>query len=204
MGVPAHDQRDFEFAEKYGLPKKVVIEPPDWNGKELSEAYVGTGKQINSGDFNGKRNEDAWNSIADYIEINDWGRRTVNYRMRDWLISRQRYWGTPIPVTYCDGCGIVPVPEAELPVLLPKNAEFKPTGESPLKYHKEFYLTVNTDDATVDYLQDGTGEHNANITITGSQPTTLNLTQHSNTTQNYTLSQNCVTSGGCSITVTQN
>lgn len=138
MGVPAHDQRDFEFAEKYGLPKKIVIEPPDWDGKELNEAYIGNGKQVNSGDFNGKRNEDAWNSIADYIEINNWGRRTVNYRMRDWLISRQRYWGTPIPIVYCPTCGTVPVSEKDLPVLLPENAEFRPTGESPLALHRDF------------------------------------------------------------------
>lgn len=142
MAVPAHDERDFTFAKKYGLPVSVVVSPSDWDGKSLSEAYLFDGIQVNSGQFDGLSTTEGKEAIADYLEKQGWGHRRVSYRMRDWLISRQRYWGTPIPVTYCDGCGIVPVPEAELPVLLPKNAEFKPTGESPLKYHKEFYLTV--------------------------------------------------------------
>ena len=138
MGVPAHDQRDFEFAKKYGLPIKVVIAPPDWNGEELAEAYMDEGTQVNSGQFDGLPSADGWRRMADYVQEQDWGHRTVNYRMRDWLISRQRYWGTPIPMIYCDTCGTVPVPEEDLPVLLPEDAEFRPTGESPLTLHEGF------------------------------------------------------------------
>ncbi len=138
MGVPAHDQRDFEFARKYGLDVRVVIAPPGWDGAELAEAYVEDGAQVNSGPFDGLPASEGKERIADHVEANGWGRRTVSYRLRDWLISRQRYWGTPIPVLYCDGCGVVPVPEDELPVLLPEDAEFRPTGESPLRYHDGF------------------------------------------------------------------
>ena len=142
MGVPAHDQRDFEFAEKYRLPVKVVVAPPGWSGEELSEAYLGEGTQVNSGRFDGLPSHEGIERIADYVGERRWGRRTVEYRMRDWLISRQRYWGTPIPVVYCDECGDVPVPESGLPVLLPEDAEFRPTGESPLARHDGF---VNVD-----------------------------------------------------------
>ncbi len=138
MGVPAHDQRDFDFAKKYGLPIKVVIAPPDWGGQELTEAYLEEGTQVDSGPFNGLPSAQGMERIADYVEEKEWGRRTVSYRMRDWLISRQRYWGTPIPIIYCDECGVVPVPEKDLPVLLPEDAEFRPTGESPLKLHQGF------------------------------------------------------------------
>ena len=141
MGVPAHDQRDFEFATKYDLPVRVVVAPPDWDGRELSEAYVDDGTQVNSGRFDGLPSAEGKEKIADFIEEQGWGSRAVQYRMRDWLISRQRYWGTPIPIVYCDDCGTVPVPEDQLPVLLPDDAEFLPTGESPLKRHEGFLNT---------------------------------------------------------------
>ena len=141
MGVPAHDQRDFEFARKYDLEVRVVIAPPDWGGSELSSAYVGDGAQVNSGPFDGMPASAGKERIADYVEANGWGGRTVSYRLRDWLISRQRYWGTPIPVVYCAGCGVVPVPEEDLPVLLPEDAQFRPTGESPLRFHERFLNT---------------------------------------------------------------
>ena len=142
MGVPAHDERDFSFAKKYGLPIKVVVAPPGWDGGELKEAYVGEGVQVNSGQFSGLPSARGKQAIADHIASRGWGKKTVSYRIRDWLVSRQRYWGTPIPMIYCDHCGIVPVPEADLPVLLPEDAQFKPTGESPLRYHEGFYNTT--------------------------------------------------------------
>ena len=138
MGVPAHDQRDFEFARKYDLPIRVVVAPQGWDGNELVEAYLEEGTQVNCGPFDGLPSPEAIERIADYVGEKGWGRRTVNYRMRDWLISRQRYWGTPIPIVYCDQCGTVPVPEEDLPVLLPEDAEFRPTGESPLTLHQGF------------------------------------------------------------------
>jgi leucyl-tRNA synthetase len=142
MGVPAHDQRDFEFARKYGLPIRVVVAPPGWSGEELEAAYLDEGAQVNSAQFDGMTSSEGWGRIADYIEQQGWGHRTVQYRMRDWLISRQRYWGTPIPIIYCEECGTVPVPEEDLPVLLPEDAEFRPTGESPLKLHEGFVNTT--------------------------------------------------------------
>ena len=142
MGVPAHDERDFAFAKKYKLPIKVVIAPPDWNGEELEEAYTEMGVMVNSGQFDGLSSEKGIEAISDYLEEKGWGRRTVSYKLRDWLISRQRYWGAPIPIIYCPHCGIVPVPEEDLPVLLPEDAQFKPTGESPLKYHEGFVNTT--------------------------------------------------------------
>ena len=141
MGVPAHDQRDFEFATKHDLPIRVVVAPPDWDGSELAEAYVDDGTQVSSGRFDGLPSAEGKERIADFIEEQGWGKRAVQYRMRDWLISRQRYWGTPIPIIYCGECGTVPVPEDELPVLLPEDSEFRPTGESPLALHEGF---VNT------------------------------------------------------------
>lgn len=141
MGVPAHDQRDFEFASKHGLPVKVVVAPEGWDRKDLEEAYLEEGIQVNSGQFEGLINTEGKERIADFIEASGWGQRTVAYRIRDWLISRQRYWGTPIPIIYCDQCGTVPVNEEDLPVLLPEDAEFKPTGESPLKLHQRFINT---------------------------------------------------------------
>src|SRR5215210_2143477 len=133
MGVPASDERDFEFARKFALPIVPVVVPEGWDGSELTEAYVEPGVMVNSGQFDGLPSEEGKVKVAEWIEERGIGRRTVNYRLRDWLISRQRYWGTPIPMLYCQGsCGIVPVPEEDLPVVLPEDAEFKPTGESPL------------------------------------------------------------------------
>ncbi|TMB70824.1 MAG: leucine--tRNA ligase [Chloroflexi bacterium] len=142
MGVPAHDQRDYEFAKKYGLPIPVVIAPPDWDGGQLQQSHVGPGTMVNSGQFDGLRNEEGKRAIAEFIEEKGWGKRTVSYRLRDYLISRQRYWGTPIPMVHCPKDGIVPVPEDQLPVLLPKDAEFKPTGDSPLARHEAFVNTT--------------------------------------------------------------
>lgn len=138
MGVPAHDARDFIFAKKYGLPIRVVVAPPDWDGGDLEDAYLAEGTQVNSGEFDGLSNSEGLQKIADHIEAESWGERKVNYRMRDWLVSRQRYWGTPIPIIYCPECGEVPVPDDELPVVLPEDAEFLPTGESPLALHEGF------------------------------------------------------------------
>ncbi|RJO60469.1 MAG: leucine--tRNA ligase [Dehalococcoidia bacterium] len=142
MGVPAHDERDFTFATRYGLPIKVVISPPAWDGKLLAAAYIEPGKMVNSGHFDGTENTQGKTAVSEYIEKQGWGHRTVSYKLRDWLISRQRYWGAPIPMVYCDKCGIVPVPEKDLPVLLPDDAEFKATGESPLKYSQSFLHTT--------------------------------------------------------------
>jgi leucyl-tRNA synthetase len=142
MGVPAHDERDFAFAKKYKLAIPVVIAPPGWDGSELEEAYTGLGMMTNSGQFNGLPSEEGIEAVSDFLENKGWGKRTVSYKLRDWLISRQRYWGAPIPMIYCQKCGVVPVPEKDLPVLLPEDAEFKPTGESPLKYNEEFVNTT--------------------------------------------------------------
>jgi leucyl-tRNA synthetase len=138
MGVPAHDERDFDFAKRHGLPIPVVIAPPGWDGEPLEEAYLGEGTMVNSGRYDGLTSTEGSQAIANDMEQDGIGHFEVLYRMRDWLISRQRYWGAPIPMVYCDDCGIVPVPEDELPVLLPEDAEFLPTGESPLRYHQGF------------------------------------------------------------------
>ncbi len=145
MGVPSHDQRDFDFAKKYGLGIKEVILPPDnpnLKAADMTEAYVEEGYLTNSGPFNGLKNKEAIEKIADYLEEKGLGRRVVNYRLRDWLISRQRYWGAPIPMVYCEKCGTVPVPEDQLPVLLPTDVEFNPGGDSPLKTSKSFMDTT--------------------------------------------------------------
>ena len=144
MAVPAHDQRDFEFAKMYKLPIKVVIDDPKspLDAEKMKEAHIGEGVMVNSDKFNGIRSEDAIEEIADHFEKNKFGKRSVQYKLRDWLISRQRYWGAPIPIIYCAKCGTVAVPEKDLPVLLPKDVEFRPTGESPLKFSKAF---VNTE-----------------------------------------------------------
>jgi len=143
MGVPAHDQRDFEFAKKYKLPIKIVIQP---KGKQLlpeslKEAYTGDGILVDSGRFTNMDNKKAIKAISDYIEKHNLGKKTVNYKIRDWMISRQRYWGTPIPVVYCEKCGIVPVPEKDLPVLLPEKVDFKAPG-NPLATNKNFVNTT--------------------------------------------------------------
>ena len=144
MGVPAHDERDFLFAKKYDLPITIVVMP---EGKELrvedmTEASKENGIMVNSGQFNGMKNEDAKKAIVDYLAEKGMGEMKVNFRLRDWLISRQRFWGAPIPIIYCDHCGTVPVPEDQLPVMLPHDVDFKPTGESPLKYMEEFVNTT--------------------------------------------------------------
>ncbi|MGE5576755.1 MAG: leucine--tRNA ligase [Syntrophothermus sp.] len=144
MGVPAHDQRDFEFARKYGLPVVVVIQPPDreLDAAAMREAYVDEGRLVRSGQFDGLDNLAAIQEIGRYMEEKGVGRRTVNYRLRDWLVSRQRYWGAPIPIVYCPDCGTVPVPEKDLPVLLPRDVEFTPHGESPLAKSESFVNTT--------------------------------------------------------------
>jgi leucyl-tRNA synthetase len=136
--VPAHDSRDFVFAHKYRLPIPVVIAPPDWDGKALREAYIGEGTMVNSGPFDGTPSEEGRKRVTEALERAGRGRAAVTYRLRDWLISRQRYWGTPIPIIYCPSCGTVPVPYDDLPVLLPEDAEFLPTGESPLRLNEGF------------------------------------------------------------------
>ena len=144
MAVPTHDQRDFEFAKKYGLKLRVVITPPDedLNEETISEAYVDKGILVNSGPFNGQRNLEALDSIAEYLESLGKGHKTVNFRIRDWGISRQRYWGTPIPIIYCDKCGTVPVPEEDLPVVLPLDLHMRPNGGSPLPFEPLFFETT--------------------------------------------------------------
>ena len=137
MAVPAHDERDYAFATKYNLPIKEVIKPKDEN-EEYSLPYCEYGKLVNSGKYDGLTSEEAKKAIVEDLAKEKIGNKTVNYRLKDWLVSRQRYWGAPIPIIYCDKCGIVPVPEEDLPVLLPYDVEFKPDGESPLKKSKEF------------------------------------------------------------------
>ena len=144
MGVPAHDQRDFDFAKKFDLEIIPVIDPhdPDVDLNDLKEACAAEGTVINSGEFNGMNNKDAIDKIAEVAEERGIGRKTINYRLRDWLISRQRYWGTPIPMVYCETCGWVPEKEENLPVLLPTDVEFTGKGESPIVTSKNFVDTV--------------------------------------------------------------
>ncbi len=134
MAVPAHDQRDFEFARRYDLPVIPVVQPdgPPLAPESMTEAHEGPGTLVRSGDFTGLASEDAKERIAAAAEARGIGSRQVNYRLRDWGISRQRYWGTPIPVVYCDGCGVVPVRESDLPVVLPTGVVCTATGGSPL------------------------------------------------------------------------
>ncbi len=139
MAVPGHDERDFEFAKKYALPiKKVILQPGTKVSDELNEAYTGTGEMVFSDEFNGLDSEIGKQRIIEYLEKRNFGRRKINYRLRDWLISRQRYWGTPIPVIHCPECGMVPVDVKDLPVTLPYDVEFKPSGESPLTTNADF------------------------------------------------------------------
>lgn len=144
MAVPTHDQRDFEFAKKYTLRLRAVIQPPgvDLQEETMTEAYVGEGVLVNSGPFNGQKNLSALDQIAVYLESKGLGFKTVNFRLRDWNISRQRYWGAPIPVVYCDACGTVPVPEKDLPVVLPLDLAMRPNGASPLPFEPSFYKTT--------------------------------------------------------------
>ncbi|MGE4551727.1 MAG: leucine--tRNA ligase [Desulfovibrionaceae bacterium] len=139
MAVPAHDQRDFEFARKYDLPMQVVIQPEGQalDPAAMTEAYADPGVLVNSGQFNGMPNEAAKQAIVDHLGEQNLGKPAINYRLRDWNISRQRYWGAPIPVLYCDKCGVVPVPESELPVVLPEDAVMREDG-SPLPHMKSF------------------------------------------------------------------
>ncbi len=144
MAVPAHDQRDFEFAKKYGLPIEVVIDDPSNSlaADKMTAAFEEEGVLVGSARFDGIPSEEGKERIADHMEEKNIGKRAVHFRLRDWLISRQRYWGAPIPVVYCDKCGIVPVPESRLPVILPEGVEFRPKGESPLKNAAGFVKTV--------------------------------------------------------------
>ncbi|MCX7794016.1 MAG: leucine--tRNA ligase [Thermodesulfovibrionales bacterium] len=142
MSVPAHDQRDFDFAKKYNLPIEIVIVPDkDRIPQVLESAYEDEGYLINSGIFSGLPSQKAREEIIKYLEEKGIGSRKINYRLRDWGISRQRYWGTPIPIIYCDRCGIVPVPEKDLPVILPEDVKFTGRGGSPLLESEEFLKT---------------------------------------------------------------
>lgn len=145
MAVPTHDTRDFDFAKKYNLPMKVVIKDAGQSGSStepLSEAYTEEGILVNSGEFNGMKNTEAKSAITKWAVDKGFGEFKTQYRLRDWLISRQRYWGAPIPVVYCDKCGIQPVPEEQLPVLLPKDVDFSVVGKSPITTSKTFKDTV--------------------------------------------------------------
>ncbi|MBQ2644249.1 leucine--tRNA ligase [bacterium] len=142
MAVPAHDDRDFAFAKKYNKQIKKVIQNPDNPHESLeNSAYTEAGVLVNSGEFSGLKNEEAKKAITNYAEKNGFGKATTQFRLRDWLISRQRYWGAPIPVINCPKCGIVPVPEDELPVLLPKDVDFSVKGKSPLSTSPTFVKT---------------------------------------------------------------
>ncbi len=144
MAVPAHDERDFDFAKRYGLPIKVVVAPDGWSGGALDAANTDPGVLVNSGEFDGMPSNEARRAIIEKLERDGTGNRRVTYRLRDWLISRQRYWGAPIPIVYCDKCGTQAVPEDQLPVVLPYVEEFRPTGTdaSPLAHVDSFVNTT--------------------------------------------------------------
>jgi leucyl-tRNA synthetase len=144
MAVPAHDQRDFEFARKFDLPIRVVIESPDApiDADAMTAAVPDEGACVRSGPLDGLPPSEAIPAAAKWLEEQGHGKAAVSYRIRDWLVSRQRYWGTPIPVVYCDDCGAVPVPDEDLPVVLPKNVDFTPTGQSPLASAEDFVSTT--------------------------------------------------------------
>jgi leucyl-tRNA synthetase len=139
MSVPGHDQRDWEFARKYGIPIRQVIEPADDAACDLEQAaFTDQGRLVNSGEFDGLTSAEAFDAIADALAAKGFGRRRTNYRLRDWGVSRQRYWGCPIPMIHCDACGVVPVPEQDLPVVLPTDVTFEGV-RSPLTTMKSFY-----------------------------------------------------------------
>ncbi|MBQ0018743.1 MAG: leucine--tRNA ligase [Clostridiales bacterium] len=142
MAVPAHDQRDFDFAKVFGLDIIPVVDVPDVDLDNLQEAAVAEGTMINSGQFTGMNNREAIKEIIKWLEAEGIGKKTVNYKLRDWLISRQRYWGTPIPMVYCEECGWVPEKEENLPVLLPTDVKFTGKGDSPLTTSETFKDTV--------------------------------------------------------------
>ncbi len=138
MAVPAHDQRDFEFARKYGLEVRVVVQPDDMpplDGATMEESVPAKGTLVNSGPLTGTPGDQSVQAAIQFISEKGTGKKAINYKLRDWLISRQRYWGSPIPMIYCEKCGWNPVPDEQLPVTLPEDVEWKPTGESPLKLH---------------------------------------------------------------------
>jgi leucyl-tRNA synthetase len=143
MAVPGHDSRDYEFAQKFGLPVKRVIEgsDPEVARDDAGLPYPGDGEMTNSGRFDGKNNRDAYEEIVAWLESEGRGKPAVNYRLRDWLVSRQRYWGAPIPIVYCDECGIVPVPDEQLPIELPEIEDYAPQGKSPLAAAEEWVAT---------------------------------------------------------------
>ena len=145
MAVPSGDERDFQFARAFNLPIQVVVQPeggPSLDPETMTEAYTGDGVLVNSGPFDGRAVPEAVPEIIAWLNEQGRGKAEVTYRIRDWLISRQRYWGTPIPIVYCDTDGMVPLPDSELPVILPRDAEFKPTGQSPLVSHEGFLRTT--------------------------------------------------------------
>jgi leucyl-tRNA synthetase len=138
MAVPAHDERDFDFARKYGLKVREVVSPDGARHGDLEAAYTGEGLMVDSGPFESTPSERGKSAVAAMARERGWGEPAVTYRLRDWLISRQRYWGTPIPIVHCSSCGMVPVPDEQLPVLLPEDVDFQPGGESPLARKADF------------------------------------------------------------------
>ena len=166
MGVPAHDERDFLFARKYDLPVKVVVSPDGSKNFQLSKAFTGNGIQVNSEEFNGLNNVEGKEKIAKLVEEKKFGKKTITYHLRDWLISRQRYWGTPIPMFYDENNEIIPVEEKYLPVILPEAKEFMPTGQSPLTLDEKFlyfdhprYGKLRRETDTMDTFMDSSWYH---------------------------------------------
>jgi leucyl-tRNA synthetase len=141
MAVPGHDERDFAFARKFKLPVREVISPDGSIHETLEAAYIDPGIMVQSGPFSGKHSSKGIHEVVDHLEANGFGKKRIQFKLRDWLISRQRYWGAPIPVVFCKKCGIVPVPESELPVKLPEKVKFQGTGESPLTTNPEWMNT---------------------------------------------------------------